>query len=67
MTTGGCVSLEPGVTVNETGADVVCAFRLSVARAVRLRVPVVVGVQVMLYGLVASLPIGVVPSKNSTF
>ena len=56
-----------GVTVNDTGGDVVCAPTLSVARAVRLRVPMVVGVQMMLYGLVASLPMGVVPSRNSTF
>jgi hypothetical protein len=46
VATGACPSLPGGLIVTVTAALVVLAALLSVARAVRVRVPVVAGVHV---------------------
>src|SRR5688572_8813313 len=69
---GGAVSetlggwLAGGLTVMVRAADVVVAPSSSVARAVSEYVPAGTLFQAMLYGLVVSLPISVVPWKKST-
>src|SRR5579862_9870591 len=55
------------VTEIVTAVDVVVALWLSVATAVSVWLPPVAGVQLMLYGLVESMPIDVAPSKNWTW
>src|SRR5437763_2105506 len=70
----GAVSAMVGGWVSPTGSlmftvcalEVVVAPLLSVARAVSVCAPDVAGVHEMLYGLDASSPIFVAPSKNST-
>jgi hypothetical protein len=65
-TVGGCVSALDGLIVTDTAALVVAMPQLSVARAVRLCMPVLVGVQLIEWGAAVSSPILVLPSKNST-
>ena len=65
-TLGGVVSLEPPLTVMLTAAEVVVAFWLSLATAVKLWLPAVALFQVTPYGAVVSTPSDTPPRKNST-
>ena len=66
VTVGGWVSALGALTVTATTALVVLAPWLSVARALRLRLPAALGVQFSAKGALVSSPSRVVPSKNCT-